>query len=644
MNLRNSGPVRQPEEQHAEISDNRNLKALAAAARATLDSGDPAGALDRAEELLELFPGERQGFILKTQALIAQGRLAEALETINEALDAHPDDPKLLSFARNVALQDSRVSLAAKFAQRLSRIAPHDLKNEVFLIDWHLSAGQPDIALARADALIEARPEASRGWMLKAGALINLQRPAEALQVLNEALPRHSSDAKFLSFARNLAFDHGAIADAEDYASRLLAIAPEDQKNRVFIVQCSLATGAFERAFADADALVAEFPDDVPARMLRAQALVALHRVGEALQSLEQVLATNPDDRRLLHLLRNFEYQNGRFGRAADHALRLTRLEPDDDRNKAFLIHAYKAAGRFDAVADYLQSIGEIPPGVLLKEHHYFSQYQLLKERAPVFASAWEFALQNSVEREPVRAAEQGDLGATMIQYWSQGTLPDDVQIVCNNWKQLFEAESLGAIELFDRTSATKWIADYAPEFSTLFSKAFHYAMESDIFRIAYASRRPCIYMDIDSWPLEHTAAILRFAVRSGATMLYLRAHRATIVNGFFVSQPDCPFVQELVRQCLAIELDGLRRDYLVLESTFGPSRYSKVFMDLLASCDSASATTVDEVPGCSSVSMGIDQIYFAHEAAVAAVRPPFALGYKATDDYWKFISLPELE
>jgi hypothetical protein len=342
----------------------------------------------------------------------------------------------------------------------------------------------------------------------------------------------------------------------------------------------------------------------------------------------------------LLHQMRNFEYQNGRFDRAVDHALRLCELEPDDERNEAFLIHAYTAAGRFEAVAAFLSSIGELGPGVLLKEHHYFSQLPNLKQSAPAFASAWELALRNCVEREPIQMVD-GDLGATMIQYWSQGAPPVDVQIVCDNWRKLFAVERLGTIKLFDRSSASKWINEHAPEFSGAFSKSFHYAMESDIFRIAYASKLPCIYMDIDSWPLEHTAAILRFAVRSKETMLYLRSNRLTVPNGFFVSCPECPFVQELVRQCVAIDLDRLGRDYVVIEATFGPSRYTKVLLDLLARSRSASAAAVDAVPGCSVVSTDFGRFFFSHEAAVASVRPPFPLGYKATEDYWKFISLP---
>jgi hypothetical protein len=119
--------------------------------------------------------------------------------------------------------------------------------------------------------------------------------------------------------------------------------------------------------------------------------------------------------------------------------------------------------------------------------------------------------------------------------------------------------------------------------------------------------------------------------------MLYVRAHRATIVNGFFVSNPESPFIKELTEQCLAIDAGSLPKTYMALENSFGPSRYKKVFSDLLATSPTSSAAMLDELPGCSVVTLGHNRVYFAHEAAVASVRPPFPLGYKATGDYWKF-------
>jgi tetratricopeptide (TPR) repeat protein len=626
----------------AVASPAERLAALVDVARASIDAADFSAAFAHAEELIEQYPRQAEGFILKSEALAGQKRMTEALETLRAALKVYGPDAMLLRFTRNLAFRHGGIAAAAEYALQLSTISPGDLKNELYVTDWYLASGELDAALERADALTEAFPRSAQASMRKARALLAKERGEESVTVLRNALGGAPEDEKLLTLAREVTFRQGRVREAQHYAMRLLVLAPDDQKNRNFLAQTCLVAGDFEEALAHSTALLERCPGDVRALMLKAQALLALHRVREALSMLGKAVETYPDDRRLLRLSRGAAFQNGRFDEAADYASHVALLEPTDQRNKVFVVQCLMAAARFDQVERFFGSGGTIERGVLKQEQRYYYDFKRLIDTAPALASAWQLALENRVDREPALPGSGRALDATVIQYWSQGTPPDDVQIVCQNWKTLVETEQLGRVELFDRESAFDWIRDNAPEFLGHFSAAFHYAMESDIFRIAYASKRPCIYIDIDSWPLEHTAAILRFAVEKCATMLYLRAHRPTIPNGFFVSTPQSPFFKKLIEECLAIDLSTMPKNYVTLEATFGPTRYGKVFADVVQSSSSASASIVSEVPGCSVVSLNGSEIYFAHEAAVASVRPPFPLGYKATEDYWKYISLPD--
>ncbi len=616
---------------------------LAAEAREAIERGDLPFAIERANQLIEADSFDRQGHILKAEALMAQQKPAEALQVIQQALLAQENDARLLSFARNTALQLHGIEAAAEYVLKLAQVAPDDIKNELFVIELHFKSGELDVALARTDALINSERNVPKAYILKARALVAEHRVEDALKVLGDGLAVHPLDVKMLSFARNIAFQLGRFNEAIGSAVRISSLAPADSKNEIFLIQCYLASGDFAEALEHANALVAKYPDDLPALMLRSQALIAEHRAGEAIDFLFGALSVHPENLRLLSLTRNVAFQNGRFDVAIGCALKLTELEPNDNRNKAFLIHAYMAEGKIDEVDRYFQSLTDVsgvPP--IAKEIHHYARYKELAADYPAFVSAWHASLRNHGDAN-VPTPRDVENNVPMIQYWSQGAPPRDVQIVCDNWERLLEREQLGQLKLFDRDSAAEWIEANAPEFTSHFSKAFHYAMESDIFRIAYASRHPCIYMDIDSWPLDHTAEILRFALQSKTSMLYLRAHRPWIANGFFVSAPGCPFFKKLVEQCLAIDLDGLPKDYLVIESTFGPTRYNKVLRELLSVSGEASASGISEVPGCSRISLDGREILFSHEAAVASVKPPFPLGYKGTGDYWKFFSVPEL-
>jgi tetratricopeptide (TPR) repeat protein len=620
------------------VQEAERAAALFGVGRALIEAKNASAAFDHAERLIEEYPRRAEGFYLKAEALAGQQRVTEALAVLRAALEADGLNPMLLRLARNLAFRHGGIEEAAEYALKLSQVTSNDLKNELYVTDWFLTSGKIDAALERADALTRAFPDSAQASMRKARALAKKGRAEEALVVLRNALRDAPKNQKLLTLARELAFGEESFREAKTYAVRLLELAPEDEKNRSFLIQTCLIAGEFEEALAHATDLLERSPGDARGVIFKAQALLALQQVPAALAALREAAESHGQDRRLLRLVRSVAFQNGRFDEAADYASRVILLEPADQRNKVFLAQCYMAAGRFDEVEHFFSSAGA-ERGAVKQEQRYYEDFKELLVSAPALASAWQLALENSVDRKPAQATEGPALDVPVIQYWSQGEPPEDVQLVCANWRNLVERERLGRVELFDRKSALEWIRSNAPEFVTQFSAAFHYAMESDIFRIAYASRRPCVYVDIDSWPLEHTASILRFAIEKTATMLYFRAHRPTIANGFFVSTPQSPFFKKLVQECLAIDLSSMPKNYVTLEATFGPTRYGKVFTDLVRSSGAASASMVEEVPGCSVVPLDGSNVYFAHEAAIASVRPPFPLGYKATEDYWKYMA-----
>jgi hypothetical protein len=112
-------------------------------------------------------------------------------------------------------------------------------------------------------------------------------------------------------------------------------------------------------------------------------------------------------------------------------------------------------------------------------------------------------------------------------------------------------------------------------------------------------------------------------------------------VNGFFMSTPDSAFIKELVAQTLTYNLDDQPKNHVTIESSFGPTRYNEVLLSLLGRA-AARSRAAEGLPGCSILDLGTEDIYLTHEAAIATVKPPFSLGYKSTDDYWKWFSIPD--
>lgn len=621
-----------------DIFEPENFSALFERARGELKSGNTTAAIEQSDLLIGAYPDRAQAFMLKARAQALEDRRNDALQTLRSGLDHHPNDLKLLNMARNLALQVHGFDQAKAFADKITKLAPADTRNRAFLVQYDLQTKSYEAALSRASDLISDCPDQAIGWVMKAEVLLTQRRRQEALSTIEDALQEHPLHAKLLSLGRHIASLEGRTADAGGYATKLLAIAPDDHGNRAFLAGMA---GDFSEIVRCADQIISEAKAEPRGWIMKADALVALHRIPEALEAVREALEAVGRNRRLLAYARNLSFRHGRFHDALNYARELHELAPEDPKIQLLLTRCLMAAGEFQTLGQFLKDAGpKVFEQPLRKSRRYFREYTRLRKIAPAIADAWRHALDNPVDRAPASFTCRSDCRSTMIQYWSQGTPPDDIRLVLSEWESLLEREKIGELKLFDRTSAGKWIQEHAPEFRVLFASAFHYAMESDIFRIAYASRHPCIYLDTDSWPLDHTAEILKFALRTGESMLYFRVQRPWIANGFFVAAPGCPFFAELVQQTLDLNLDDWPRNRLTVGKTFGPARYNKVLADLVRKSESCEVSSVTDVPGCSRLTIDGAALYFSHEAAVAAVKPPFTLGYTATGEYWKRLAV----
>jgi hypothetical protein len=403
------------------------------------------------------------------------------------------------------------------------------------------------------------------------------------------------------------------------------------------LVRDALAQGDLSGALFHSNDLINRFPTAPQGFMLKASAMLARGDVGGSFALLHDTISTFPSNPKLLSWARNLAVQYGRFNAGLRYAEKLTQLIGNDPKNIIYTFFCLMGLKNFDAADRLLPRLeSDIDFPELKKMRRYYDQYSNLRAVSPSFVSVWEATLGDQTTEVVEGAPERDFEPLPVIQYWSQGAPPNDVRRVFSHWNALLEREKLGTITLFNRHTADEWIKVNSPEFSGHFSKAFHYAMESDIFRLAYASKKPCVYIDIDCWPLDNTFRILKLGIRSGKSMLYLRSYRPWVLNGLFIARPDCKFFLELIRQCLSLEIDNLPRNRATVEFTFGPSRFNKVIHDILRNENELKVSKVPNVSGCAYLSFGKDRLYFSNEAAIASVRPPFSLDYKTTQDNWK--------
>lgn len=220
------------------------------------------------------------------------------------------------------------------------------------------------------------------------------------------------------------------------------------------------------------------------------------------------------------------------------------------------------------------------------------------------------------------------------IQYWSQGRPPQEVQDLTDQWNDLLESISLPKILLYSRESAREWIAAYAPSYLVAFDTAFHYAVESDVFRIAYASRNEFLYLDSDLWPRPWTAVTLRAVLRSGSSVLYSRSLRPMLNSCFFVARKNCPYFRFLCRSCEHVNFNRLPQTMNTVMNTFGPDKYSYCLRYFFAT-GGRGIGVAKLLPGVLELSASAFKLVLVNEEMIAAGGPPGGLSYKQTDLQW---------
>jgi hypothetical protein len=132
------------------------------------------------------------------------------------------------------------------------------------------------------------------------------------------------------------------------------------------------------------------------------------------------------------------------------------------------------------------------------------------------------------------------------FQYWSQGTPPPDILELQKLWNEELAKLGLQPIRLFDKKSASQWIKNNHPSLHLAFTTAPHYAVESDVFRIAFAAQNNCIYLDCDSFPTKYTISELQHKLISGDTTLYFSKDRPYVFNGFFATKKNSPIFRHM--------------------------------------------------------------------------------------------------
>ena len=229
------------------------------------------------------------------------------------------------------------------------------------------------------------------------------------------------------------------------------------------------------------------------------------------------------------------------------------------------------------------------------------------------------------------------DIHFVPIQYWSQGKLPPDFEKIRTKWNQILACSGQQQIQLFNKSSARDWIASYTPELIKHFDKAPLYAIKADIFRIAFAFKNNCIWIDSDQYPKRFTSQLIQRWSHDCDTLLMFRWNRPWVTNSFFMTKKNSPLFRAMIEANLSYTFpkkeDLSRKDVL---NSFGPGRLNKSLSALISEgrLPIDNAKVLNKIKPVLLTRDGW-KIAFSNETSLCSLKPPFSLKYSGSTKSW---------
>jgi len=312
------------------------------AVAAAFERGDDDATVGLAQALIRSHPNHGFAWMALGAALGRQGRHAQSLQALDEALRVDPRDHQACCNRANALLELGRDEEALDaYAQALRQRPDHveALRGQSLALR---RLGRAEEALGALDTLSRLVPAGDiEVLQARAATLHALGRLQPALAAYDEILRLQPGDASALDNRGNVLFDLRRLPDALASLDQAIRLRPGNAaalNNRGTVLQ---EMGQLEDAVASYDAALRAAPGDAAALRNRALALARLKRMDESVHSFRRALLADPDADFLL----------GEYLHAKMHACDWQGLGEDLERVKRGLASGKRVIAPFQLLA-----------------------------------------------------------------------------------------------------------------------------------------------------------------------------------------------------------------------------------------------------------------------------------------------------
>ena len=591
---------------------------------------------------------QTHGFQKAAEELWEANQKEEARKAINHAIQQNPDDQQSLILALKIYKASHNKKKSVKLARHLNAQHPNNPESIRFLCEHYQLEKKSRQVLLYAEKGALQCPEDSYYLdtleLIRQEAIDKENEPhalaisKTILNVSETIFKQHSDKEKsFLDFCEALIINRNhpkALAIAKQCLERF----PSSQRALQIVCEITFHREEFSDCIEAAEALIKNHPQEASGYEHKSKTLNALGKTDEGLSALLAGLKRIESQKGLRRTALRIDPEPDHQDLSLDIIEKIIFIDPNyPNSHRAKLIHLlayglekvakhhakWLLAQKNNAYNDYI--FADNRQG---KSLNLFAS-NLSRSRAEVdpLIQSWIHSFRTYIDLP----SDAFEFEHQPFQYWSQGSPPDEILRISEKWNNELSKIGLRKIIIFDRSSAKEWICDNIPTLADAFNTAFHYAVEADIFRIAYALKNDCIWIDSDMIPSNVVPYTLANRLLSANTTLYIRTAGLEVSNAFFATQKASPFFKRIADEMKDFSFQGKTPSRSLVLNTFGPKRYENTLLHLIKTNLSPQKTT----RGNSSLDFGDLSINLVNKSSFGRSKPREGLAYFETDDNW---------
>jgi tetratricopeptide (TPR) repeat protein len=266
-------------------------------------------------------------------------------------------DPELAALAARAALALGDADAGQRAVDLWQELAPESVKARQIAAYVQIEAGDRDAALDALRELVRLTPKPKQPYMQAAQLLARIEDPRERLSLMQALVgdAQDDADAHFALATLAAAADDNALA--RDAAHKAVALRPDWNEPRVFMVQILVADGEREPAAALLDEYLAAAPDDKELKLLRAQLHIDAEEYEAALAVFDDLLRQDSAQPDVLFTAAVLALEVDALEQARGYLVRLNEMGQREDDVAFLLGQLEERAGNRDAALGWYAKV-----------------------------------------------------------------------------------------------------------------------------------------------------------------------------------------------------------------------------------------------------------------------------------------------